>query len=579
LNLIELYRMMADVIQFVTKGGLLNLKTFLILKKSVNETIKEKGWVCFSDFIRFRSQIMINQVPNGPDTILAHLNIMIKACLYPVLSNDYNLQLYLKDCGLNDRDFIFAILSCIESQIPPGIPNIAFDAFRRDAYTFMAKSSTIPDYSEKNLNPSDYQPTSKMNPVTPVFEPKAQKFQHPPQQFGHSIPYERSQNIPSIHDQVSMATKLSRQLSNDRDKVAYFDKISRNDSSHTVKGHLMQQQTLSHALPTKGDSNHSAMRSISFDMNHLSSLMRKNGMDFITPSNLHDKVLACIYLGSFILLPGESSTTPPLRTHKELVDVTIEVQDRGHLGSSNNAPLSKTKLRGVLGLLKSAGILNVQHLDEFDEPTSVEASAIKEVKLSLERSIHTFEDFRIMHDHFIPEWVKSTGNWKLSSAEKRILLWNPDELQSNLTRISCFLGIARPIIKSKLYRTITSMENKTAAQKSTPNTDDWDDLAKQITQQAFQPRVDTALELFSRKDDDGANLSLFSQEHSIMSTVDLPNISNQLNPFTQTIADMFQFEEMKTDPELMSHDNYAQSIQDEVEALMQQKSPSSSQRI
>ena len=94
---------MADVIQFVTKGGLLNLKTFLILKKSVNETIKEKGWVCFSDFIRFRSQIMINQVPNGPDTILAHLNIMIKACLYPVLSNDYNLQLYLKDCGFRNR--------------------------------------------------------------------------------------------------------------------------------------------------------------------------------------------------------------------------------------------------------------------------------------------------------------------------------------------------------------------------------------------------------------------------------------------------------------------------------------------
>jgi hypothetical protein len=76
------------------------------------------------------------------------------------------------------------------------------------------------------------------------------------------------------------------------------------------------------------------------------SEIRRGGMDLLFPQRKHDKVLSIIF-AVFTLV----KTT----AHKELIDVVMAVKECGSISYLER--VSKTKVRGVIALLKLATII------------------------------------------------------------------------------------------------------------------------------------------------------------------------------------------------------------------------------
>ena len=72
--------------------------------------------------------------------------------------------------------------------------------------------------------------------------------------------------------------------------------------------------------------------------------IRKQGMDVLMPQDLHDNVIACIF---------SALTCCDQLAHRDLIEMIIEAQ-KG-LFSSQLAGVTKTKVRGILAILKHAG--------------------------------------------------------------------------------------------------------------------------------------------------------------------------------------------------------------------------------
>lgn len=111
----------------------------------------------------------------------------------------------------------------------------------------------------------------------------------------------------------------------------------------------------------------------------LMAKLRKLGMDMMFPSKAHDKVLACIFLSAEVLKKPVA--------HRELIDLVIEVKDCGLFPDFED--VSKTKIRGILALLKHSLILEPYLFEE--DP----------VKLKLSDSIVNFSSLRKLHDSFL----------------------------------------------------------------------------------------------------------------------------------------------------------------------------------
>jgi len=186
----------------------------------------------------------------------------------------------------------------------------------------------------------------------------------------------------------------------------------------------------------------------------------------------------------------------------------MHVQQARYLGNDEKTMLSKTKLRGVLGLLKNAGLLIVQHEEmEGQQPGSKmqvslvassslsnrspstavapDGAPIKEVKLIMNAAIRNFEDFRDMHDAYIPECMKLL-NAILHPADLGKIAWSRDEKPGKLAKASCYIDLIRGVVKSKLVQTHSlGLDAPVPACPSfirtrTVSQDEWEDLSKQI---------------------------------------------------------------------------------------------------
>jgi hypothetical protein len=106
--------------------------------------------------------------------------------------------------------------------------------------------------------------------------------------------------------------------------------------------------------------------------------VRKQGMDILFPKSTHDKILAAIYV-------AVKSTKSP--AHRELIDMVMVLRESGEV--SQLEQVSKTKVRGVLALLKHGEILETQGVEGFP------------VKLVLSPNVNSFEELRDRHDTYL----------------------------------------------------------------------------------------------------------------------------------------------------------------------------------
>eukprot|EP01036_Dinobryon_divergens_P027985 gene27985-36856_t len=131
--------------------------------------------------------------------------------------------------------------------------------------------------------------------------------------------------------------------------------------------------------------------------------VRKVGMDILFPQGTHDKILACIFVAIM------SSKTP---AHRELIDMVMAVKDSGKI--TQLELVSKTKVRGVLALLKHGELLITQ--GEEGEP----------VRLYLARGIGSFKDLRERHDIFLHRYI-SEHKMFIPAVLRSELIWQFDE--------------------------------------------------------------------------------------------------------------------------------------------------------
>jgi hypothetical protein len=168
--------------------------------------------------------------------------------------------------------------------------------------------------------------------------------------------------------------------------------------------------------------------------------LRKPGMDIMFPQEVHDKVRheiicfssAYLFLFRQILMSiyVAIKLTAPLR-HRELIDVVVAVKESRILSQLDN--VSRTKIRGVLALLKHAQLFVIQG-DEGEA-----------VRLHLSSGINSFNDFRDKHDLFInhcilqnrlfiPVALKGELVWQLEPQLKTLRLEEMKSTEQTLER-------------------------------------------------------------------------------------------------------------------------------------------------
>ena len=130
--------------------------------------------------------------------------------------------------------------------------------------------------------------------------------------------------------------------------------------------------------------------------------VRKLGMDILFPQTRQDKVLVCIYVA--IRCMGAPA-------HRELIDMVVYIRDSGIVGNLDF--VSKTKLRGVLALLKHGELL----VTKGEEGTPV--------RLYLAPHINSLKDLRISHDKFITSYLIMNDSFLPSVKTK--LVWTYDD--------------------------------------------------------------------------------------------------------------------------------------------------------
>ena len=144
----------------------------------------------------------------------------------------------------------------------------------------------------------------------------------------------------------------------------------------------------------------------------LLAIIRKQGMDLLLPSSVQDKILVTI----FVAIQAEVGPA-----HKELIDMVIAVKETKWQVELEQ--ISKTKIRGVLTLLKHAESLSLQAAKD-DTP----------VALGIAKDISCFEDLRVKHDKFLQS-TASKENVKLLISDWKDLIW-PDSLEERAKRVA-----------------------------------------------------------------------------------------------------------------------------------------------
>lgn len=502
-----------SIFVFADHGGTINTQALLYLKHYLHNILSSRG--AASGFVTeddFKSSILksslSSQLPQ--EAILPHLNLVIESCLHPVLNESFCIRLQPREWLIGkDTDYLIALLGYLKSNTPPQSQTNTFDEFRRDAYRSMALLAESQPREQQKPSASSYDIQSQHSEVDksgPTFRAATMESSNKLSAFArpHVMASSLQPTSQAYYSQVQVkACSYPFSQEAEQEKSQTFDNYS----------DMRRPPPIYHDAPPgfmsqdyKGRSDVKSVRPIYprlyIDLTTFSSHMRKNGMDIILFPSIHDKVLCCIYLASSIPIPGEGHLGHyPPRTHKDLVDVVMHVQSAKYLGHDDKTMLSKTKLRGVLGLLKNAGLLIVQH-ENLEEPggkmqvspmsgsslssklTPTQNAPIKEVKLIMNAAIRNFEDFRDMHDAYLPECMKLL-NSSLNPADLSKIVWSSEEKQTKLTRASCYIGLIRGVVKSKLIQSVSpSLEpvqpTPNFIRTRTVSQDEWEDLSKQI---------------------------------------------------------------------------------------------------
>ena len=148
--------------------------------------------------------------------------------------------------------------------------------------------------------------------------------------------------------------------------------------------------------------------------------IRRGGMDILFPPKKHDHVLVIIF--SVFRLMGSTA-------HKELIDLIMDMKESGTVPHLDN--ISKTKVRGVIALLKLAAIIETHGGTTEKVP----------VNLTLSPHIECFETLREQHDEYIRAfgqclpglWGKEE-NWSKLVWGKSLVRWT-----SRLTEVENFI--------------------------------------------------------------------------------------------------------------------------------------------
>eukprot|EP01040_Poterioochromonas_malhamensis_P013718 gene13718-15121_t len=139
--------------------------------------------------------------------------------------------------------------------------------------------------------------------------------------------------------------------------------------------------------------------------------IRKSGMDIVFPQDLHDRMLLIFYMSAKCAAP---------LAHRELMDMILAVQRTRILGEELEM-VSKTKVRGILALLKNAHALLAT------------AGQGDSVRLYLGKAVTTFRMFREKHDAFINRCILQQHMF-LPLTVKVEVLWQGSDEQSIMDR-------------------------------------------------------------------------------------------------------------------------------------------------
>lgn len=145
--------------------------------------------------------------------------------------------------------------------------------------------------------------------------------------------------------------------------------------------------------------------------------VRKIGMDILFPQITHDKILACIFAAI------KSAATP---AHRELIDMVMLVKESRKISQLQG--VSKTKVRGVLALLKHGDLL-ITHGAEGNP-----------VRLFLAKGINSFKDLRERHDAFLLKYMLEHHLF-MPGILKSELVWSVDE-DTRLLRLEAMNRLA-----------------------------------------------------------------------------------------------------------------------------------------
>ena len=161
-----------------------------------------------------------------------------------------------------------------------------------------------------------------------------------------------------------------------RDLASKLDRYRKRTSPSSV--HIVSNRS---SVASSSSNNQQRVHAIekSEPIVELMAKLRKLGMDMMFPLKAHDKVLACIFISASVLKKPVA--------HRELIDLVIEVKESSLFPDFED--VSKTKIRGMLALLKHSHILEPYLFEE--DP----------VKLKLVDSIQNFTMLRKIHDAFL----------------------------------------------------------------------------------------------------------------------------------------------------------------------------------
>eukprot|EP01038_Epipyxis_sp_PR26KG_P010038 gene10038-13496_t len=450
-----------DGVESFMKNSNNHLKLPVLLKAHEILSVVQlnNGCITTDDVIHIFSDGLSQQSLNSIEKNV-YISLILESVLVPIIGFNNSLQLVMKEDKVNNEfNFISGVLSYIKGKCGGNEllyqPLVSFQQEANHYFTYASENalqSVVPPLGR----PQGYSPSIsnyKRMEVLPVgnalvqppSNPRSRSAQYkqahmPPmhqQQYGrYSNPRSSEVDVPQSNFYgVSKPSNNYFPNSNNSHFAGgnrflgsgYLPPSAFHQQNYPNPGHQPQQpdmnrQRSSRASGIGNEDFHYNQNFSSYNkdrdkeksevITRLLALLRKAGMDILFPQNTHDKILACIYSAV------NQHSTP---AHRDLIDMVMAVKDSDS-SLSQLKSISKTKIRGVLALLKHGDLLSTT--GGINEGTPV--------KLLLNSTILSFRDFREQHDFFLMKYI-SEQKLHIPDVFKPELIWYYDDS----TRAQC----------------------------------------------------------------------------------------------------------------------------------------------